>query len=186
MLADVAEGASQVTQAIGLADDKGVQADAIDKRLLLRLLQHLVEVVDDHVRERPGVAMMQHDHRDVVDLMRIGQAEQPAPAGLDPHRLIVHRPVEEAPHTDAVAVLAPSPVVGVWMRNARRHRDAEPLAIGEVLHVEGDVKRQSLALGPRVIGAVDDRGILEAAVVTQHVRTSIQDREGARSSPVGP
>ena len=55
------------------------------------------------------------------------------------------------------------------MRNARRHRDAEPLAIGEVLHVEGDVERQSLALGPRVVGAVDNRGILEAAVVTQHV-----------------
>ena len=84
-----------MTQAIGLADDKGVQAHAIDKRLLLRLLQHLVEVVDDHVCERPGVAVMQHDHRDVVDLMRIGQAEQPAPPGLDPHRLIVHRPVED-------------------------------------------------------------------------------------------
>ena len=188
-----------------------------------------------------------------LNLMRIGQAEQPAPARLDPHRLIVHRPVEDVgvagllqevgghiagvdsgaepagrrpafmsgdgfggfpderclaglvkvvlmlgigaavaddfiaagaeggddlramvvqlrvqqnrdgqlqvreqvekpPHTDAVAVLAPGPVVGVGMRNARRHRDAEPLAIGEVLHVEGDVERQSLALGPRVFG----------------------------------
>ena len=40
-----------IAQAIGLADDHGVERDAADQRLLGRLAQQLLELADDHVAE---------------------------------------------------------------------------------------------------------------------------------------
>ena len=48
---DVAQRPAQVAQPMGLADDVGVQGDAHHQRLARRLLEHLVEIVDDHLRE---------------------------------------------------------------------------------------------------------------------------------------
>ena len=34
--------------------------------------QHLLELVDDHLGEVLGVHLAHHDHRDVVQLLRVG------------------------------------------------------------------------------------------------------------------
>src|SRR5208282_3777913 len=56
--------------------------------------------------------------------------------------------LEQAPDADTIAVFAPGPVVGVGMRKPRRVRDAEPLAMGEVLEVQADMDGQAPAVWP--------------------------------------
>src|SRR5690349_1149924 len=58
---DRAQGAPQVTQAMRLPDDVGMQRDAHDERLASRLGTHLLELVDDHARESLGVHLPMHD-----------------------------------------------------------------------------------------------------------------------------
>ncbi len=80
---------------VRLANEEGVDRHTVDQRLLLRLLEHLVQGVDDHVGESLGGAVMQGDHRDVVHLVRVRHAQDAAAARLHPHRLVVDRPVED-------------------------------------------------------------------------------------------
>ena len=54
VLGDMAKRALEVPQPVRLADDIGVQRDAHDQRPRLGQLQHLVELVDDHVGELLG------------------------------------------------------------------------------------------------------------------------------------
>ena len=75
----VGQRAAQVAQAVGLADDVRVQRQAHHQRLAARLLEHLVEVVDDHRGEILGVHLARDDHRDVVELLRIGHRPAAAP-----------------------------------------------------------------------------------------------------------
>ena len=72
LLLEVLERAAQVAQPVGLADEVGMQRDAHDERLLGALAQHFVEVVHDHVGEVAAVHLARNDHRDVVQLLRIG------------------------------------------------------------------------------------------------------------------
>ena len=92
--------AAQVAQAVGLAHQVGVERDAHDQRLGGGLLQHLVEIVDDHVGELRRPVLARDDGGDVVDLLRVGDGQEPPVFGAHPHRLVVHRPVERV----AVAV----------------------------------------------------------------------------------
>src|SRR6266850_3016697 len=91
----VLEGPAQMAQPEGLADEERMQRDAEDQGLVTGLVHHLVEGVDDCLREGRGGAVVDGDHRDVVHLVRVRNAQDPAPARLHPHRLIVHRPVEQ-------------------------------------------------------------------------------------------
>jgi hypothetical protein len=60
------------------------------------LLQHLVELVDDHVGELAGRILARDNGRDVIQFLRIGQAEDAAAvAGRKPDRLVVLTPVEQ-------------------------------------------------------------------------------------------
>ncbi len=268
-LLDVAEGAAERAQPEGLAHDERVQRDAEHQGLLAGLPDHLVVIGDDHVGESLGSAMVENDHRDVVHLVRVGEAEDAALAGADPDGLVVHRPVEnvavagllqqvgrrvaridsraepsrgllalvtldrvrhvadklclarfveivlmlgvaapmtddlvaafpergdhlramivnlaveqqrdrqlklveqlqQAPNADPVAVFAPTPVIGVGMRQPRRVRHAKPLAIGEMLKVQAYVNREALSVGPLEIGPIDDRAVGKSAVRSQH------------------
>ena len=83
-----------MTQAIRLADDVRMERDAHDERLALRLREHLVEVVDDHVGEVAGVHLPRDDHRDVVQLLRIGDGPELAILRFEFDRLVVVGPVE--------------------------------------------------------------------------------------------
>ena len=49
---EVLDGGAEPPEPERLADDEAVHGDAADERLLLGLLDHLVEVVDDHLCER--------------------------------------------------------------------------------------------------------------------------------------
>src|SRR5213594_215963 len=91
----VLEGPTQIAQAEGLAHEKGVQRDAEDERLAAGMVEHFVEVVHDHLGERGRRPVVDGDHRDVVHLVRVRDAQDAAPARLHPYRLIVHRPVEQ-------------------------------------------------------------------------------------------
>ena len=51
MVGDVLERLAQHPQAVGLADHHGMERYAADERLALRLAQHLLELVDDHLGE---------------------------------------------------------------------------------------------------------------------------------------
>ena len=76
-----------------LAHDEGVQGNPVDQRLSPGLALHLVEICNDHVGKSLGSAVMQGDHRNVVDLLRVRHAEEPALARANPDWLVVDRPV---------------------------------------------------------------------------------------------
>ena len=86
--------AAQVPQPKRLSDDEGMQRNSIDQGLCLALLQHLLEIVDDGVGKGLRRAVMEGDHRNIIDLMRVGHRQQSATPGSEPHRLVVHRPIE--------------------------------------------------------------------------------------------
>jgi len=72
-----------------------MQRQAHHQRLAARLLEHLVGVVDHHLREVLRVHQPGDDHRDVVQLLRIRhRPERLAAAGAQAHRLVVVAPVE--------------------------------------------------------------------------------------------
>ena len=91
---DHLQRAAQVPQPKRLSDDEGMQRNSVHQRLRFALFQHLLEIVDDGIGKCLRCAVMDADHRNVIDLVRIGHRKQTATAGSDPHRLIVHRPVE--------------------------------------------------------------------------------------------
>src|SRR5215213_504939 len=69
-IGDVPEGAPEVPEAVRLADEIGMKRDAHHQRRVDRLLEHLVEIVDDHVRKLLGRIFAGDDRRNVVDLLR--------------------------------------------------------------------------------------------------------------------
>src|SRR6266478_669545 len=65
---DVADGVAEGAQAKRLADDEGVDGHRKDQRVFARLLQHLVELVDDHFSKLPAGVAAEDEGRRVVDL----------------------------------------------------------------------------------------------------------------------
>ena len=101
MLDDIAQDPAKLGQTVRLADDEGMKRERVAERLLHALLEHLVDLVDDHVGELPRRMVPVEHRRRVVELHRVGYGKDPPAAGLQPHRLVVHRPVQDI----AVAVL---------------------------------------------------------------------------------
>src|SRR6185436_5680042 len=89
------QGGTQAAQAERVAKHVGVDRDTHHQRVALALLDHLVELVDDHVAEVRSVLLAMDDHLRVVELDRIRNREQRPRARAQPHRLVVHRPVHE-------------------------------------------------------------------------------------------
>ena len=91
----VLECPPQVAQPVGLAHDVGMKRKAHDERLSAGLFAHLLEIVDNHLREGAGVHAARDDGRDVVEFLRIGHRPQHASvAGAHGQRLVVVAPVE--------------------------------------------------------------------------------------------
>ena len=73
-----------------------MQRHAHDQRPRLGKLQHLVELVDDHVSEFSGAHLACDDGWNVIHFLRIGHREDAlAATAAEPDRLVVHAPVEE-------------------------------------------------------------------------------------------
>jgi hypothetical protein len=102
-----------MTKSVWLADDIGMQSDAHDKWLLYALFEHFIKMVDDHLRESRTLDLASYDHRDVVDLLRIGYSEERAVLGAHEDGLIIHAPVEEV----GVAMLGQKIRRGQTLRN---------------------------------------------------------------------
>ena len=76
---EVLQRAAQVAQAIRLTYDIGVQGDAHHQRRSARragLIEHFIQLVDDHLGEVFAVHLARDDHRDVVQLLRVGHGPQ--------------------------------------------------------------------------------------------------------------
>src|SRR5262245_61493240 len=91
---DVLERALQRAETKRLPDNVCVQRYHADERLPHALLDHPVELVDDHVGEFPRIVLALHDLADVVEFHRIGYVEDLSAGGAEPDRLVVARPVE--------------------------------------------------------------------------------------------
>jgi hypothetical protein len=95
------------------------------------LFEHLVEIVDDHVRKLLGRILAGDDRRDIVYLLRIGHREDaPAVAGREPDRLVVHAPVEEV----GVAALCEKVGRDPALRDPRPEPAGRPLALERLDH----------------------------------------------------
>ena len=92
---DMREGPAQMPQTMGLADDIGMKRNAHDEGGVAALLEHFLELIDDHVGEDSALDAPRHDHGDIVEFLRIGHAENAPPARAEPDRLIVHAPVQQ-------------------------------------------------------------------------------------------
>ena len=67
---------SQVFEPVRLTHEIGVQRDTHDQCLLLRLKKHFISVVDDHVAKVSRVHVTVHDHGNIVEFLRVGQAPE--------------------------------------------------------------------------------------------------------------
>ena len=90
---DVAYRGAKGAQPVRLADDERVQRDREHQRKLARLLQHLVELVDDHLGELPAGMVASDQRRQIVVLGRVGHRQDRPGARPHPDRLVVDRPV---------------------------------------------------------------------------------------------
>ena len=75
--------------------------------------------------------------------------------------------LEQPPHADAVAVIAPTVVAVVGRRGLRGDEMPEALPEGEMLDVQGDVNGEALALGPGIIRPLGDGRVIVASVRRQ-------------------
>src|SRR5260221_12731853 len=101
VLLAMAQRGAQPSQAKRLAEDVGVHREIHHQRMALALLDHLVELVVDHVAEVGRVLLaVDHDLR-IVQLDRVRHRQDRAGTRAQPHRLVVHRPV----HHVAIAEL---------------------------------------------------------------------------------
>src|SRR5262245_10795751 len=89
------DGLAHRTQAERLPDDEAVQRQRIDERLVLRLLQHLLELIHDHLAEFAAGVIAMRLRAGVVQFHRIGDRQQRSGARLHPDRLVVERPIEQ-------------------------------------------------------------------------------------------
>ena len=92
---DMREGSAQMPQTMGLADDIGMKRNAHDEGGVAALFEHFLELIDDHVGEGRSLHSPRDDGGNIVELLWIGNAEDPSPAGAEPNGLIVHAPVQQ-------------------------------------------------------------------------------------------
>ncbi len=112
---------------------KGCTETAKTSGYLLRLLEHLVELVNDHFGElAPGVAAKDQGRR-VVEFERIGYRQDRPGAGAHPHRLVVHRPIhhiavagllQQVERDRALGDIRAEPALGPPARQSRHHLGA--------------------------------------------------------------
>src|SRR5437660_2476218 len=86
VLADVLERAAQPADAVRPTGDERVERDRAHQRLAGRLGEHLVELVDDQIRELVARVAIPDDPARVVHLDRIRHGENPALARANPER----------------------------------------------------------------------------------------------------
>ena len=92
--------------------------------------------------------------------------------------------VRKAEAADPVAVLAPRPVVGVRVLQARRVGQAEAaLVVGEVLDADRDVQREPLPTRPGEVRARRDRRVREATVARQHQAADTRSGSSGSTTP---
>ena len=281
VLDDVFEDPAELRHSIGLAENEGVQRQRVDQRLLLALLQHLVDLVGHHLGELARRVVAVEKRRRIVELHRVGHRQDRPELRLHPHRLVVERPVEHvavagllemverrpglgypraepaaglhpllldqrlrrlldehpllvlrqialalrvgaavadhlvaaradalhdlrrvvvdrrvdqvaggkaelveqvehAPDADPEPVVAPSVVADVGLRPGSGRGVAHPLAVAEMLDVEADIEGEPLAVRPVVLRAVDDRGVVVAAVHADFHEVPRQAMRGRR------
>src|SRR6218665_3268503 len=155
-LCNVLQCAAQMAQAIRLADQIGMQGDAHYQRLLAGLFEHLVDVVDDELGKVLAVHLARHDHRDVVDFLRVWNRPQGlAVAGLHARRLVIVAPVQ------GVAITAFEQQIrrGEALRNPWRQPAGRRLAAVH-LHSAAAVLQQ------RPFGGFVERALLMGIAVT--------------------
>src|SRR5262249_52280064 len=73
--------------------------------------------------------------------------------------------IEDAPHADAVAIIAPGEGARVRRRQLGGHGMAKASPKGEMLDVETDIDGELLALRPAVARTIPDRGVGIAVVI---------------------
>ena len=95
MVDDVAQRFSEQTEPERLAHRHRMQRDGAHQRLIDALLDHLVELIDDHVREIARALLAKEERDGVVDFERVGDAEYASGARLHPERLVVAAPVHQ-------------------------------------------------------------------------------------------
>src|SRR6266550_1278732 len=78
-----------------LPHDEAVQRQREHERLALRLLQHLLELIDDHLAEFAAGVIAMRLRAGVVQFHRIGDRKQRSGARLHPDRLVIDRPIEQ-------------------------------------------------------------------------------------------
>src|SRR6266571_698214 len=89
------EREAQRPQPERLAENVGVDRDVAHERVLFALLDHLVELIDQHVAELAGTVLAVHDRGRIVDLDRVGHGKDRPRARPHPDRLVVAGPVHE-------------------------------------------------------------------------------------------
>src|SRR5258706_85905 len=89
------ECGAQRPQPERLAEHVRMDRDVADERMAPALIDHLLELVDDHVAELPGAWLAVHHHGRVVDFHRVGYREDRPRARSHPYRLVVARPVHQ-------------------------------------------------------------------------------------------
>src|SRR6266705_1817659 len=89
------EREAQRPQPERLAENVGVDRDVAHERVLFALLDHLVELIDQHVAELAGAVLAVHDRGRIVDLDRVGNRKDRPGARPHPDRLVVAGPVHE-------------------------------------------------------------------------------------------
>ena len=99
--AELGQHAGESGRAMGLPHDVGVERDAEHHGAAVAFRQQLLDRGADHAGERLRLLPASDDRGDVVDLLRIGDRQQPAVRGRQPRRLVVVRPVEDV----AIALL---------------------------------------------------------------------------------
>ncbi|MNS92384.1 hypothetical protein D3C72_1265190 [compost metagenome] len=186
---------AQVPQPVRLAHQVGMQRNAHYQRLrvlrIVGLRQHLVELVDDHVGKGGAVKVARDDHRDVVQLLRIGNRPQPAAARGHAHRAVIVRPVQRV----AIAGLGQQVRRHHRLRDPRRQPAAgrPPAMCGDALpavHQQCPLARLvELALAMGVGVAMADQLVAACQAGVQHfgamvVQRGVQQHAGRHLQPV--
>src|SRR4051812_28024464 len=92
-LQDVLVELLEVADAVRHAGDVGMHADRHDAHALLALGMEAVELIDAAAQPFFGGMVLEHHHRDVVQVYRVGQRDDRPGRRLDLARLVVEHPV---------------------------------------------------------------------------------------------
>src|SRR5258708_35164058 len=95
MAHNVAGGVAEREQAKGLADDEGMYRDREYQWVFARLLQHFIELVDDHLSELVAGVAPEDERRRIVDFERVRDRQDGSAPRPHPDRLIVHCPIHD-------------------------------------------------------------------------------------------